>query len=189
MNDDYQDKSNCEAFEILISSRIDGEIGRSEEIELDRHLESCSKCRLLEDRFAKVDGMVASTADINFSSDAKAQLKPKSIPSIQFKRNWLSVASLVGAAAIAIVIIQWNWTAPGTENSIDIATPIVSLSEIYSHRIHDQELMRESLEMDLRTLKLQLFALNESTDPETTDALLIRINNLMEKIDQAKVLN
>ena len=70
---------------------------------------------------------------------------------------------------------------PDTE---ELLAPLVSLTEINSQRIEDQRFLRDSLELDLRTLKLQLASL-ESEDASA--ALSDRIDGLMQKLAEFEI--
>jgi len=101
-----------------------------------------------------------------------------------WKRTVSRIVMLAVAATVAGVMLTWTERKGGTDETVDIVGPMVSLSKINSHRMRDQELYRESLEMDLRTLRVQLVQMSDSK----TDVFFNRIDRLMERIDEVKHL-
>jgi hypothetical protein len=106
-------------------------------------------------------------------------------------RRWLW--SGAGLTAAALVLLAWsltNWTAQLRELApshaeVDILSPLVSLAEINSERIRDQELFRESLELDLRALKLRVYSLDKP-DTVATKRIMGKIDQLLVRIDKVR---
>ena len=163
---------------------------------MSSHLKQCSACRQRQQNFEMVDrallGVVGDSAqrvDAVAAPVVSLTAKPKtgSVPTdrIHWKRRLATIGSLAGAAVAALVMMNWNVVENDVPRvRVDLTTPVVKLAKINSQRMQDQELLRESLELDVRTLKLQTLSL----DDERADEMLDRIELLLNRIKQAKVL-
>ena len=180
---------------MLISSFIDDEISSDEKVELCAHLKRCSSCRQRQEHFELVDralfGVIGDSSQERIVAQSRlcATTKPeaKIVPAdrIRWKRNLAAIITLAGAAVIAFLMVNLNVVEnDGPKMSVDLTTPVVRLTEINSQRLHDQELLRESLELDLRTLKLQTLYLDDAR----AEKILDRIELLLKRIKQAKIL-
>ena len=183
MNDYEQ---SCEYFEILISSAIDGEASEDERVELADHLDHCHGCRQRKLNFEMVNTRLAEVVmpdDFSVVASAATYFPGKKKQIVSRSRKF-RLTVLASAAAVAILMMNLTFeNEPGSRT--DVVTPLVQLAEINSQRLRDQELMRESLEYELRTLKLQ----TESLDENNAREILDRIDRLMEKIEGAKILD
>ena len=189
------DTESCESYELLISCAMDDESTAEESRRLEEHLAACASCRAQQKKFENVNQAVFSLgqseseilpAGVNVippGKPAQELTKPAPAQSLFARRQRMAGwAALVTAAMIALVLLRPDPELRQKENPIDILGPVVSLTEINSQRMLDQELLIESLELDLRTLKLQLAVLNDSGE----DEVLGKIDALMQKIDQVK---
>ena len=190
-NDMIQSYRTCDDFGLLISLALDNEISPDEQALLSAHVKTCTECRERSQNFSRIAHEVGAIGTVDefesmaCVSNTKSMLgKPpgRGDRGSRF-RGWWFATSLVAAAGLAAVLVNWNAQAIPAQGNVDIVGPMVSLSEINSRRILDQEMLRESLQLDLRTLKLQLYALNDSNEAE----VLGRINRLMDRIDQTSV--
>lgn len=196
----------CTEFEILISCDLDGELTDQEQTDLSKHLVDCQHCRDWRSRLEQVDRRVqnlgeSATIELPAGTEFRAFLrgqirdelpgfplaqrvekKPK-VKQAQVNsspRARLAWTGLAVTAAVLFMILTLAWPLAEQPPSEGILAPLVALSEINSQRIQDQKLFRDSLELDLRTLKLQLASIASGSEPE---AFLGRIDRLMDRID------
>lgn len=176
MCDEYN-RADCESFEILISAKLDGELSELEETVLAEHLNRCESCRLRSQSFARLNAWMTLGGE-----DTTTLLVEKPAVVIRDSNSWQTRGLISIAASIVVLasIVWFNLAAqPDTAAaSEEYLKPLILLQEINEQRSEDQERMRESLEMDLRTLKLQLVSL----DQENAELMSNRINDLMLKI-------
>lgn len=92
----------CEAYEDLLSARLDGELTRQEETDLTAHLETCPRCRAFaRDLRTLHTSLLTLAADppAGMTDAIMAELKPKPR---RKKRPWFSLAC---AALLALVLL------------------------------------------------------------------------------------
>lgn len=184
-------KQSCEYFELLISAASDGEISRDESTELAGHIDRCSSCRQRRQNFDAVSRALLGdfAGDFKTEDAAVSRLMLAGKTGInqqrQSKHKWVVLASLAAAVTITAVLLNLNIDQNERDGRrVDLATPVVRLTEITTQRLHDQEMLRESLELDVRTLKLQ----TQTLDDDRAEEILDRIELLLERIEQAKIL-
>ena len=97
--------------------------------------------------------------------------------------DYVPYAALAGLLAIVAVSLGMVLSGARRADAGEIVDPIVSLAHINSTRQADQAILKESLELDLRTLRLEIELLNDvnqskSTFREKHDLLLKKINDI-----------
>lgn len=157
---------DCEHFELLISCGIDGELTGDERLELSRHLDECSSCRVRSVKFKKVNELAGQLGILDDATCTKVvvpvTIKSGSVGNPDRPGHWyrfVPYAALVGLAAGLVVWIGAFLPDSKHADASEVVVPLVSLMQINSTRQEDHEFFRESLELDLRTLKLQIDAL------------------------------
>jgi hypothetical protein len=195
---------NCDDFQPLISASLDDEISDEEMQLLGSHFQQCADCRRRSKSYRQISGLVRSTDLWRWLSEEEFERVSKAYPSKQMvyssqlenragraSHRWFW--SGAGLTAAALVLLAWsltNWTWQRRELApsyaeVDILSPLVSLAEINSERIRDQELFRESLELDLRALKLRVYSLDKP-DTVATKRIMGKIDQLLVRIDKVR---
>lgn len=180
--------SNCNYYQMLTSAEVDGEITSDERKALQLHLKNCDDCRTLQNNFKTLDRLVVGAVAVE---DSGCGFEPE-LPCVEslgppVSPGWNLRFGVIGGLAASFVLAMAIFNTGSEKNTNPVATgavipPLVKLVQINSHRLQDQELLRESLEFDLRTLKLQM----ESKGTENRDVMLDRIDALMRKVEKAK---
>ena len=164
MNDNDQ-AFNCRQFELLISCSLDGELTENEQLELTRHLQHCHSCNLRRESFLKVNELAGRLGIVD-EMPGRRVVVPATFDSAERKSGqlWASYTPLAGLAGIAAAILIWLGVyLPGSKSAdaSEIVVPLVSLAHINSTRQEDQAILKESMELDLRTLKIQMDSMGD----------------------------
>ena len=180
-------RDECEHFELLISCSIDGELTGDEQQELTVHLDGCSSCRQrcasfqtvtdLARQLGVVDGVPALKV-VDPSSLGKQRIgHPVAGPWLRYA-PYAALVSLVAGLLVWIGAVLPN---PNRTDASEIVAPLVSLVQINSTRQEDQEFFKDSLELDMRALRLQIDALD---DPQQRDELKEQFEQLLQRIKE-----
>ena len=181
---------SCELWEILISCGLDDELTDQEQSLLTQHVQECSSCGEMQIRMEQLNQVMRGQVvqlDHRYPAVPPAPVclpprKPElKRPFVKPTARFLVHAALAASAVIALVLFSLAVSMSRTSDSVEIRNPLVALNRINTERIEDQRFLRDSLELDLRTLKLQVATL-DSGDAAT--GLLNRIDDLMKKIDE-----
>jgi hypothetical protein len=191
--------SNCEHYEPLISAMIDGELESDERNELNSHLQNCARCKQRVVAFEQVDAAVGSLAlnsagnngspnsptPYSFATAPFAMLPPKSAPRRNNKRVIWRLIPLAIAATLLIClgIVAWPNPQPANAGQISpaqIVEPMKELHLLNQIKQRDQNVMLQTLVMDLRSMKLEIDLL----EPGSTErvGLTAQIDAMIEKV-------
>ena len=153
---------------MLISCGIDGELSSDESGELSSHLDECSACRLRSAAFGRVNGLViclGHAAEGPAMKVADSVVANVEIASKQTQTSlWTRSVPYAALVALAAALVVWlGVVMPGTKqaSASEIVVPIVSLAHINSARQEDQAIFKESLELEMRTLRLEIKLLDD----------------------------
>ncbi len=185
MNVDCKPKS-CENFELLLSCCLDGETSPKEQEQLATHLAICDPCRDRSQRFEAVNSAVyqlGEPAADRFVTTRPVSGSNQALPVYKstFSNNLrrLAYLGLAASAMIVFLVLNLNDYFTPRVNANELLAPMVALAEINTERIRDQEFLRETLKLDLRTLKLELAAVDRDNSNEL---ILERIRMLMDRL-------
>ncbi len=192
-----QHESNgCETFEPLVSALIDGELNESETDAVESHLQNCHACQQLKRSFLILSNTIASQQIYEFEASQSfmedmaprngiSAPLPQKVPNEQ-RRHW-SLPWLV-PIAIAASLLIWGAISmiPEKTNSVDtasvdsIAQPLADFQMINQQKQRDQQLMLKTMELELRSLRIEL----DQLDPNvaTRDALAKQIEDMMHRV-------
>ncbi|MEM9409935.1 MAG: zf-HC2 domain-containing protein [Planctomycetota bacterium] len=178
--------SDCEYFGLLISAKMDAEISMEEDVLLRKHLAACPACQARSENFETLNELLIWGET---DSSPVARLCDSTDPPVHWFNGFPREIPMGLAALFCIVITIGMWSGLATRAPLataittdELLRPLVLLQEINRQRTEDQESLRESLEMDLRTLKLQLVSL-ERIEAEQVRG---RIDELMKKVGNVK---
>ncbi len=142
MKDFIEHDADCERLEMMLSSRIDGELELSDQRELEIHLESCTECRRKSEAFLAIDLLVLS------ASNPKGDQITRSVSTLQsnkvcqsnklrnksrggfFKRTALRWMPAAISAAVLISIIVVTIPSAPSVTAGQIAIPLAELEMI-----------------------------------------------------------
>ena len=167
MMSDFEKPGTCCDFELLLSCSFDGELSSQEEALLAAHLAECDACCARQKHFLKVNTLIESLGRVDEPIQQTRVVVParkENIESVSRNRWWafIPLATLAGTAAAIFIWLGGLMPAnSGHANGDEIVTTLVSLVEINSERLSDQQMLRNSLEYELRTLRLQIDSLEE----------------------------
>lgn len=190
---EYCKPESCEDFAMLLSCCLDGETSEAEQEQLETHLAICDPCRSLRTHFKAVNNFIdelGEPAAVRFVANrpaliGKQMLHPgKPGHSLNWRR--LTYAALAVSAMIVLFAFNASDFFTPRANSRELLAPIVALTEINSERIRDQEFLRETLELELRTLRLELAAV----DLENSNELMLgRLELLLDRLNRFESTN
>ncbi len=187
----------CETIQILASCAIDGELSSEERNRLRSHLSECETCKsrllnfevlqlLLDDvDLPQLDPVDERMPVVSLSRQSVEQqfVMNKNRTGIATKLKFCIAGALVAAVVVAFAMVDLGGSPRPNGDELDLVQPVVKLSEINSQRVHDQELLRESMELDLRTLRMQVAAADDGSQSQ----FLERIEELLERIQKAEI--
>ena len=184
-------KIQCEASEELISASLDEELTIEERLQLEDHLATCATCREMESRLTGVNRLLQqSRSDMSVSSglgllgrSGAPAVNASAVGTANWRSNWIGVAA---AAAIILLV-----TAATLIRSPEVAAnpmlgPLTEARQISAQQRNVQETVLQTMEWELRTLKLQLAELE--ADPAIEQKLTNRLQRLLDRVDRAKQL-
>ena len=195
---DFQ--NSCDEFELLISCSSDDELSFDEQMQLALHLEDCRSCRIRRDSFGRLNQLVAQLGSASVLANHQTCTRPGPANSLDKPRRtdrprW--TALLMRAIPVAVVatvvagLLAPNGssksTATATElQAAEIVVPLVSYSAVNLQRMRDQQALVETLELELRALKLEIASIH---DQEKSKSLAARIEALLEKTKSIEMIN
>ena len=182
---DLSNPKNCEAFSMLLSCDIDDELSSEQQSRLFEHLTQCNRCRELKSRFDQIDELVGKMGDspeCGMETCDFAASKPILEKTKSRRRNRILLRYGSLAAMVAFVALTLSMTIPLQKEAAaeELMVPLVSLAEINSQRIQDQDLLQQSLEFDLRTLRLQIESIDTN---DVSDSIRDRLEQLRKKLE------
>ena len=189
---------NCENYEPLISAMIDGELETRERNELKSHLQNCAMCKQRVIAFERVDAAVetlsqepvaARSVEIDKlrlpSAVPFAMYPPKTAPRRPRIALIWRLIPLAAAATLLIClgIAAWPYPKPANAEQISTAQIVEPMTELYLLNVQqqrEQNLMLRTLDMDLRSMKLEI----NSLDPGSSERinLAARIDTMLENV-------
>lgn len=182
----YCQPISCEDFEMLLSCCLDGEISADEQEQLIPHLAICDSCRERKNQFESINRAVYQLGEPTENRFITKRIGPSGVEPLpardsilSYSRQRLGYATLAATAVIVLLTLNVNDFFAPRANANELAGPMAALVEINSERIRDQEFLRETLELDLRTLKLELAIVGQQN---SADLILGRIEKLMERL-------
>ena len=124
---------SCSRMEKKILGYVDGRLGESERLEVEKHLAVCAACRLRVNEFRAVSGLLDELPMIEPSAafDLRVRAQVAAIPVKQSWWAWLMPAPRVAiAAAMLVAAMVWVGTRPG-RNQPPIGTDDIPVLENY----------------------------------------------------------
>lgn len=194
MNDKH---CQCDEFEPLISAMIDGELDADERNELNSHLQNCGHCKRRVVAFEEVDLAIGRLSRANVADGRADESIPFSLAKPPFEmrptkakpsKNRRVIWRLIPLAAAATLLIGLGvavWPNPQPVRAEAISTaqfvePMKDLHFLNRMKQRDQEVMLQTLGLDLRSMKLELQLL----EPADQISLSSRIDAMLEKLNQ-----
>ncbi len=186
---------SCEDWGVLISCGLDGELTAQEHLRLADHLRQCPACRSTQTRWNQVHQLLRRQVDLpnhrgrrSASEKVVNETACQPFPRPHLQRPAATAAprfgvnvSIAATAVVALLLLSLVPLIRRTGETRNTVAPLVVLTRINSERIEDQKVLRDSLELDLRTLKLQVATLDSG---EAATGFLNRIDRLMKRIDE-----
>ena len=190
--------SNCESYEPLISAMIDGELETVERNDLNSHLQNCATCKQRVIAFEQVDAAIATLShDSGFAetpacatpyATAKPPFDmrpPKSAAPRKKQRLIWRLVPIAAAATLLIGLAIATWSNPQPASAEPISSsqfvePMKELHLLNRGKQRFQGVMLQTLDLDLRTLKLELNLLE--TDPAARESFAEQIDAMIEKV-------
>lgn len=185
---------DCTSHEELASAARDGELTAAERDELDTHLVDCEACRELRDGFDLVDAAFAADVPatphrLHVAVDASLNTAPAP-PAIPPRRTL--VASLAAAALLFVIAIGlWSESSsPGIDPGARTAgsdgdRSTATIEALQQRALADQAFLMETMQWELRALRLEVRALRDGESAATAPALLDRIDALLAHAETA----
>jgi anti-sigma factor RsiW len=189
---------NCENYEPLISAMIDGELESNERDELKSHLQNCVSCKQRVIAFECVDAAVETLSQDSLPNRTAEMDKLRLPSAVPFSMHLPTTAPrrapspliwrLIPLAAAATLLIclaiaAWPYPKPASAEQISTAQIVEPMTELYRlnvQRQREQNLMLRTLDMDLRSMKLEI----NSLEPGSAERLSLaaRIDTMLENV-------
>ncbi|MFT7631396.1 MAG: putative anti-sigma-YlaC factor YlaD [Mariniblastus sp.] len=182
--------SSCECFEPMISAMLDGELNSPEQLKLNAHLSQCSACRELAGVFSQVDASVSHLSLQQITTDAAALAAPtKHKLDRPHSKSHFSIWRMLPLAVAAtllvcLTIVSWPNSTPANADQITPAQfiePMTDLHVLNFEKQKDQDLMLRTLNMDLRSLRIELSQLESSN--EDREKINSQIDAMIKKVE------
>jgi anti-sigma factor RsiW len=174
--------NRCHDIEPLLSLLLDDELPDDERSRVDRHLQACPWCAHRYERLAQIDRWIA-TPERALPADLLPRLERRAR-----RRRWTRTAwsSAACAAAGLIALVVWPSHSGHAEAESLLSGP-QQLQLI--HRVQESTISStlKACEWDLRALKLELEQL--SGDSEQVQAMMVRLEQLLQRIRQQQESN
>lgn len=187
--------STCEDYEPLISAMIDGELDAIERNELNSHLQNCAHCKQRVVDFEEVDRTVDQLSHVAVGIPRKTspyslarppyEMRPSKLKPRFRRRTIWRLIPLAAAATllIGLGVAVWPNPRPVSAELISAEQFVEPLKELHllnqlKHR--EQEVMLQTLGLDLRSMKLELNLL----EPADQLSLNTRIDAMLEKLNR-----
>ena len=190
MNND----SHCQIYGPLISALIDDELDALEQSELQTHLKGCAECRselrelqtadaMLRERVERVESEQKATLSAFPSTKTDTEHRPnrRSLFSVWRLLPMAVAASLLGLLLITLI----DGPQPATAHELtteQVVKPMKELHWLNAQQQRDQELMLQTLGMDLRSLRIEISQLAAGSPERTT--LSAQVETMIEKVRQ-----
>ena len=189
---------NCENYEPLISAMIDGELESSERNELKSHLQNCAMCKQRLIAFERVDAAVETLSQESVATRPAeidklrlpsavpfAMHPPKTAPRRSKSAMIWRLIPLAAAATLLIClgIAAWPYPKPANAEQISTAQIVQPMKELYLLNVQqqrEQNLMLRTLDMDLRSMKLEINSLEPGSAERIN--LAARIDTMLENV-------
>ncbi len=193
--------TTCDDFGELVSARLDNELSESEQLALDGHLAVCEVCRQRVATFGEIQLLVRSPIEFDGPQVARTLhgvWGHRSTSRHGRLRKWWSSAGTYATAAVLLLgfvgFIKTVQTEPRQTGSTAMQTagseelklqrgrllPLENLRVISHQQRRTQEMVRETLQWELRAMKLDLEQLELSEDQSTR--LHQRVTELMDQL-------
>lgn len=180
--------SDCDDWGELVSARLDHELTASEREAVEAHLATCEPCRQLVSTFEDIDDLVRTPINVDggrvmalVADDAGHRCER---PARGLRRLGSTFAS-AGTAAVLLLgfvgLVRWMQADPRGEVVRPVTYPLETLSTISHQQRRTQEMTREALQWELRTLKLELDQLQLT--PDESRRLRGRLAELIRQLE------
>jgi anti-sigma factor RsiW len=183
---------SCVEYQSLLSAEMDGELDERELVALRQHLAECADCSRWQAAAGRLNARVAALLDDQFAeqvgelclnSRRREDLAVPKAALVAFPTNatrnarwfWAAAAMLFLGAGISLAIYA-NRKPPVSTVSVQ---PLVDLHAINVQSERDQQAVLETVELELRAMKLQMRRMD--LDPAERDQLENRIESLFAK--------
>ncbi len=184
-----QDKhAACEDWGELVSALLDQELTSDERASTEAHLATCAPCRQLASALERVDNLVRTPVHVApsctmplWTCDHAGRADRRHAGR---RGRWSRLASVGTAAALLLGLVgtvRWMQTSPSTDVVRPVARTLDRLSAISQQQRRTQEMTRETLQWELRTLKLELDQLQLT--PDESRRLRGRLTELIRQLE------
>ena len=177
----------CPDYGPLISASLDGELDHAERKQLDAHLAECEACRQLGARFARTDGLVAVPANVS-PVDLCENVQRR----VRRQRRRRQLSAIVTYATAACILLGFAGSVLYLQKSdnhgvevVDILEPLTTLQVVSRQEDRTYQSLRESLQWELRALRLEVRQLRLA--PDQAAKLIQRIEILMRRIENPDI--
>lgn len=164
----------CQQLGPALSALIDGELAGTEKSAVAQHLISCDACRQRVRAFETVNQSILKRGEAPRVSPARSR----------WPGHFRFAAPLAAAALLLVgVLINWPQTPPAEPETLtaeEMLRPIQQIHQISQQREHDQTLMLQTMELNLRTMQLELEQLPPG-DPQRA-VMQQRLDSLMGRV-------
>ena len=189
----WSEQNSCEAFGVLISAEMDGELTELERDLLNDHLANCQTCQNRKEAFARIDEtLFESTLQALHHSNSTLVKEPggrQSHDPVVHRRwsaNLLRAVPFAAAAAVMAGLFVSAWPVGETVTAEEIAVPLAEFEMLQDERRSSQDQVLEFFELELRALKLQLAAIESDRVSEDLEAdwksARDKLQSLIEKV-------
>jgi len=127
---------SCSRMEKKILGYVDGRLGESERLEVEKHVAVCAACRLRVNEFRAVSGLLDELPMIEPSAafDLRVRARVAAIPVKQSWWAWLMPAPRVAiAAAMLVAAMLWVGTRPGRNQPPPDDIPVLENYDVLSN--------------------------------------------------------
>ncbi len=190
-------EDTCEQFQSLISADLDGELDQREQTELHEHLVECTVCRRWQTTANRLGEQLAFEGEVdrerslptrvNGHGRQLVDLAPKeSVADFDDQAtdyrsaNWFWAAAAILFISVGLALgLRAGREFPMPTVSVE---PLVAMHAINLQTEHDQQAVLQTVEMDLRMMKLEMRGME--LDAAARQQLGDRIESLLAKTRQ-----
>ena len=179
----------CEQHAESLSALLDGELEAGAARAFEAHLEDCSLCRAKLAAFQTVDqGLTQRTTLPSVDHEARVraavQARRRGARPTGPVRSGTRLLKLATAALVLIAVSLVVLVTSDEAGAHRAAVPIATIELLNEQERQDQNTLLETLEWELRSLKLQIGSLR--LEPTEQAALSERVERLLRQIEQTR---
>lgn len=177
---------HCEQIEMLISADLDGELNFDESTRIKTHLSGCKSCAQVRANYLQIN---RSIDDLGATDAGRHLLDQPSVNELTSSTNWVWRLVPFGLAASLVIAFGFMLvpSQPTPVNAQEIVRPFADVVEINQQAERDQQIMLKTLELELRSLRLELAQITQQDDRGAK--LDARLMELINKVNQFEYSN